>query len=351
MRKRMICITAVCLVLAMLTGCTGLADYLDRISQLLGFTMTSFEDMVYTRPDMEHFRQVLEKSCTDAEKETDFDDLQSIILDFYGAYESFYTNYCLASIYYSKDLTDSYWQAENTFCTENGAEVDAGLDRLYRILAKSPLRDKLEGEDYFGPDFFDSYDGESVYDETFNGLLARETELINRYYAISGESVAAAYYSDAYFEIYGTQLAAVFRDLVQVRQEMAAYTGYDSYPEFAYDFHHARDYTVAQADAYLQQIQTQLTPLYRRLNQSDYWSRDGIFPRDRSIPRPDPARKRPTERSCARFCPPGSRERVPSLPRTDAKAGASRECRGTIPRLNKRYRIRRARRHSARSHE
>jgi oligoendopeptidase F len=31
---------------------------------------------------------------------------------------------------------------------------------------------------------------------------------------------------------------------------------------------------VAQADAYLQQIQTQLTPLYRRLNQSDYWSMD-----------------------------------------------------------------------------
>ena len=271
MKKRILCVIAVCLVLAMLSGCAGITEYFDRISQLLGMTLTDFQEMEYTRPDMENFRRELERFCDDAATETDFEDLQDVIWNFYALYEEFYTNYALASIHYSKDLTDTYWEAENAFCTENSAEVDAGLDRFYRSLAKSPLRQKLEDEENFGPDFFADYEGESIYDETFNAMLSREAALINQYYALSGQSSATAYYSEEYFSVYGTQMAAVFRDLVQLRQEMAAYAGYDSYPEFAYDFHHVRDYTVEQADAYLSQIQQQLVPLYRQLNQSSFW--------------------------------------------------------------------------------
>lgn len=271
MKKRVLCITAVCLVLAMLSGCAGLADYLDRLKQQLGLSVTDFQDMQYTRPDMENFRQALEQHCAEAAEETNLETLERLILDFYAVYENYYTNYFLATIHYSKDLTDSYWEAENAFCSENSSEVDAGLDRFYRVLAKSPLRDKLEGEDYFGPDFFVNYEGESVYDENFHAMLAREAALVNQYYAVSGQSIATAYYSNEYFEVYGTQMAEIFRDLVQVRQEMAAYAGYDSYPEFAYDFHHVRDYTVEQAEAYMLQIQSQLVPLYRQLNGSGFW--------------------------------------------------------------------------------
>ena len=272
MKKRILCITAVCLVLAMLTGCSVIQSYFDRLSQLLGFSMTDFADMEYTRPDMDAFRAGLERCCADAEKETNIRKMQQIILDFYGLYEDFYTSYALAMIHYSKDLTDSYWEAENAFCTEHTAEVDAGLDRLYRVLAKSSLREELEGEDFFGPGFFEDYQGESIYDDTFNAMLTREAELVNQYYMVSSEAASAVYYSDAYFEYYGTKMATIFRDLVEVRQKMAAYAGYDSYPEFAYDFHHVRDYTVDQAQDYLQQIQTHLVPLYRQLNTSGYWN-------------------------------------------------------------------------------
>ena len=270
MKKRILWITAVVLVLAMLTGCSGIMEYFDRLSQLLGFSLMNFSDMEYTRPDMDDFQRVLDQCCADAETETNFNKIQNIIMDFYGAYEDFCTNYYLATIYYSKDLTNTYWEAEYTFCTENSAKVDAGLDRLYRVLAKSPLRDKLEGEDYFGADFFVDYEGESIYDDTFNALLARETELVNAYYVISGQSNSAAYYSNEYFEVYGTQMATIFRDLVAVRQEMADHAGYDSYPEFAYDFYHVRDYTVEQAKTYMTEIQT-LVPLYRQLHQNGFW--------------------------------------------------------------------------------
>lgn len=277
MKKRILRIVALCLVMTMLTGCAGIAEYFDRLRQMLGLTLTDFADMTYTRPDMEQFQKVLDQSCADAASETDFDKLQNVILDFYAVYESFYTNYFLATIYYSKDLTDPYWEAENTFCTENSSVADAGLDRLYRALAKSPLREQLEGEDYFGPGFFAAYEGESIYDENFNAMLAREAALINQYYAVSGESVSVAYYSEEFFSVYGQQLAEIFRDLVAVRQEMAAYAGYENYPEFAYDFYHVRDYSVEQAENYMAQIQAQLTPLYRQLNTSGFWNME-LYP-------------------------------------------------------------------------
>lgn len=271
MKKRVLRIVALCLVMTMLTGCAGITAYFEKIKQMLGLTLTDFADMSYTRPDMDAFQKALDQACTGAASETNFMKLQNVILDFYAVYESFYTNYFLATIYYSKDMTDAYWEGENTFCTEQSSVANAGLDKLYRALAKSPLREQLEGEDFFGPGFFEAYEGESVYDETFNAMLAKEAALINQYYAISGESRSVAYYSEEFFSVYGQQLAEVFRDLVQVRQEMAAYAGYESYPEFAYDFHHVRDYSVEQAQDYMAQIQTQLTPLYRQLNTSGFW--------------------------------------------------------------------------------
>ena len=271
MKKRILSITAVCLVLSMLTGCSGVIEYFKKLGQFFGIGTITFSDMQYTRPDMDQFQKVLDNTCAEAATQTNFDKLQNSVLEFYSVYESFYTNYFLATIYYSKDLTNTYWETENNFCSDNSAQVDAGLDRLYRVLAKSPLRDQLEGDDYFGAGFFDNYEGESVYDETFRALLAQETTLVNQYYLISGQSASTAYYSNEYFEIYGTQMAEVFRDLVQVRQEMATHAGYSSYPEFAYDFYHTRDYTVAQAEEYMQQIQQQLVPLYKQLNHNGFW--------------------------------------------------------------------------------
>ena len=59
----------------------------------------------------------------------------------------------------------------------------------------------------------------------------------------------------------------LFRSLVLLRQEMAAYAGYDSYPEFAYDFYYVRDYSLEQTTSYLADIRAELSPLYRSVVQ------------------------------------------------------------------------------------
>ena len=261
-------VLALCLVL---TGCAGLnfAGYFQQLGALLGGRLlTPYNQMEYTRPDMEQFQKTLEDCCARAEAEKKLDKLVQIIYEFYGVYDDFYTGYALAMIGYSKDQTDTYWQEEYEFCTENTAQVDAGLDRFYRVLAQSPLRSELEGEAYFGTGYFDSYEGDSLFDEVFQDLLRQEQELENRYYDIIAQAGEDFGPDRSFYVVYGGQISEIFLELIRVRNAQAAHAGYDSYPEFAYDFYYDRDYTVQQATAYLADIDAELSSLYRQARYS-----------------------------------------------------------------------------------
>ncbi len=276
MKKILRALVALCLVVCMLLGGCGFIDIGGYFSNLAGLfagqSLTSFADMEYTRPDMDEFQSVLEDTLTQAAEQKNLDKLVDSIFSFYEIYDSFSTNYALANIYYSKDLTDTYWEAEYNFCLENAATADAGLDSLYRALAASPIRAQLETDDYFGEGYFDAWEGESLYDDTFRGYLEQEAQLQSRYYSISAEAAAAEYYSEEYFDTYGSQMAQVYVELVKLRQQIATYAGYDSYPEFAYEFYYGRDFTCQQADTYLAAIQQELVPLYTKLMNSGFWS-------------------------------------------------------------------------------
>ena len=116
---------------------------------------TAYADMEYTRPDLAAHQQALDAACAAAENAMTLKELENRIWEYYAIFDDCYTNYNLAYIRYSIDISDLYWQEEYAFCAENIAQMDAGLDTLYRALAQSPYRAQLEGEDYFGADFFD----------------------------------------------------------------------------------------------------------------------------------------------------------------------------------------------------
>lgn len=270
--KKMFSILAVVLALCIaLTGCTGLnfARYFQQLGALLGGgLLMPYNQMEYTRPDMEQFQKTLEDCCARAEAEKKLDKLVQIIYEFYGVYDDFYTGYALAMIGYSKDQTDTYWQEEYNFCTANTAQVDAALDRFYRVLAKSSLREELEGEEYFGAGYFDGYDGESIYDDAFRELLRQETELENRYFDLIAQAGEDFGYTQSFYDTYGQQMGEIFLELIRVRQQQATHAGYESYPEFAYEFYYNRDYTLQQATSYLADIRAELAPLYKEAAQT-----------------------------------------------------------------------------------
>lgn len=251
-------VLALVLVMGMLCGCAASEE----------IPLTRYSDMVYERPDIRAVEQALDEACRLGAGE-DARKILEAVYDFYDEYDWFYTNYSLADIAYSGDLTDIYWEEEYGYCLENSMAVDAALDELYYALAKSPVREALEAE-YFGEGFFDSYEGESYWDETYEALLAREAELQSEYYALSEWGLEYAEY-EAYYDACADEMARLLAQLIGVRQELAEYWGYDSYPQLADELYYYRDYTAEQVEGYLEEIRQELVPLYRQLAQSDAW--------------------------------------------------------------------------------
>lgn len=262
MNHKRIRLMAVIMIIAMLfTGCSDISfeEMMEQLySAVLLGASTSFEDMEYSRPDLAAFDAQLEETLSQAQTQEDADDLMAQVYLFYEYYYDFYTNYSLANIRYCQNMTDIYWDTEYSWCLENAAQVDAGLDSLLYALADSPLKEDLETEEYFGEDFFDAYQGDSLWDETFTELMTREAKLLDEYYALEASLADGDHQA----------LEENFVQLVQVRQEIARYAGYDNYADFAYAFYYYRDYTATQTETYLQQIAQELAPMYQSLDVS-----------------------------------------------------------------------------------
>ncbi len=274
MKKGLLRLVSLMLVLVLtLTGCAGfdLSSARDRFWTLLQLgTATHFEDMEYVRPDLVPFQTLLDETMEKIPEAQDADALMEDVLALYEYYYNFATNYALANIHYCQNVSDIYWNDEYSWCMENSAEVSAGMDRLLYALADSPLREQLEAEEYFGEGFFDAYEGDSLWDETFTELMDQENALVDQYYELNALAESAAD-AEEYFTVYGVQIEEIFVQLVKLRQQIARYAGYESYPEFAYEFYFYRDYTPQQALSFVQQIQQELVPLYLQLD-SDVWA-------------------------------------------------------------------------------
>lgn len=266
MKKHLRSLLALVLVLSLLlSGCSA-SSFETFFQGLAGFLQGSltvpFDDMTYTRPDPNSFVRAAGETSQNAQTAENADALMEEIYRCYDLYYDFYTNYTLSLIHYSTDITDIYWEKEYNYCQNQSAQVDGAMDALLYALADSPLRSELEKTEYFGEGYFSAYDGESFWDDTFTGLMARESELLNKYYELTGESLEETGYTDEYFSTWGARFSELFCQLVVLRQEIAAYAGYESYVAFAYDYYYHRDYTPQQAAKLMEGIQKELTELY-----------------------------------------------------------------------------------------
>ncbi len=262
--KRGLRLLALVLAAAVLLGGCGsslLRELLNGQQAQEGYT--AFGDMQYTRPDMEAHDALLEEACNLGQTGRDLEAVMEAVYAYYDCCDSIYTNYSLADLYYCMDMSDTYWQEETGFCAEAAAQADGGLEALYYALARSPILEQLEGEAYFGPGFFDGYRGENPWaDPQVEALIDRELALEEQYYALWSAALQEPLYTSRFYRDHAPGLEQVFLELIRVRQDLAAAFGYDSYPEFAYDCYHYRDYGPAQAEEYLVRVAKTLGPVY-----------------------------------------------------------------------------------------
>jgi len=259
MKTRLFPRIALCLaVCLLLSGCSGLLQLLPGLGG-----GPSFSDMPYVRPDITNLCQMADKCATEASTTESVSALMDTAYQVFYLYNDFMTNYSLANIRYCQNMTDIYWQTEYDYCLAKHAQVVSAMDQMLYALADSPFRMQLESDQYFGAGYFDAYEGDSLWDETFTDLMEQEAALLSKYYEISAASVDTEYYSEEFFNTYGNQLVSLFVELVALRQQIGAYAGYDSYAQFAYEYYYLRDYTCQQVAVLLESIQRELVPAYR----------------------------------------------------------------------------------------
>ena len=261
------------LVLALavfLSGC-GIREVAGELSQILGSSdLVPFDSMEYQHPDLAAIRASLDTAISVAEDPNSTTDaVVDAIYGFYDEYDWFYTCSALADIHYSIDLTDIYWEKEYSYCQDQTGAVDAMLEELYYALAASPHRAVLEAE-HFGEGYFESYDGDNMWDAVFVSLLEAESILESRYYELSSQALDHVPGSEEYYDAVAEDMAILLVELIALRQEIADYWGYTNYVDFANDFYYYRDFTASDMADYLSRIRDLLVPVYLQIREEDW---------------------------------------------------------------------------------
>ena len=108
-KKRLVLIV---LVLALLVSGCSMEVLEELLNSYYSTPTVHFRDMEYTHPDMMELEKTLSKSCETLASTRDIDAAMEAVYAFYDVYDRFYTNYNLADLNYSRDLTDLGWEEE-----------------------------------------------------------------------------------------------------------------------------------------------------------------------------------------------------------------------------------------------
>ena len=247
----------------------------------------NFEDMVYERPDLD---------AVDA----DFDAALQLIADQTGEEEVFAaydalmadishlsTMSTLASIQSDLDLNNSYYEEETTLLDNELTRLDNRMNEVTEAILNSAYASAFT--ERMGSDFVERYEFYSQLNSPeIEELVAQENDLVSEYRQLlakeyttelNGEEVTmddldltTAESVQAYYDIYAqknAECAAVYRELVQLRTQIASTLGYDSYADYAYD-NLGRDFTKEEAAQFSEMVKEYIAPLYAQLESQYY---------------------------------------------------------------------------------
>ena len=291
MKKKLTHIISILLALLMLSGCSAdfFAETLRRIQHSVvtaNSGTVKFSEIEYTRPDIDAISADF-AAVTDAlDSGAAYSEVTALLDVCYANYYGFDTMYTVADIRSCQDVYDTYYSGELSWCSENYSVVQQKFEDVLYACAASELAGELE-ENYFWDGFTDDYadSTDSHYNAEAVALMQKESSLLSEYRALAADSAAdmanaAADIDNSYgltcevYEKYNEDFARIYIELVRVRQELAAMYGMD-YEQMQFDFYFERDYTPAQAAAYVADIRRYMVPVYEELMAGDVYS--GVY--------------------------------------------------------------------------
>ena len=295
MKRKLCVIVAVLLSASLLGGFTMTQDYQEGVPGFpsAGGTeeLCRFSEMPYVRPDLAAFEEAAEEIETALDAGVSFHGLVKLLDKLQALYDTACTMYTIADIRNCRDLTDEFYAEEYAWCLPASAEIERIMERVLLLCGASEYGPRLERE-YFWEGFLEEYgpEAESMLTEEYVELAAQEGGLIARYRSLTARPVfefdgedmvfpdalndARSYREyqrmlEAYYDQYNPLLGELYLQLVQVRRQEAELLGYGSAADMMFDIGYARDYTAAEASAFLSSVQKELVPLYLRYGSSE----------------------------------------------------------------------------------
>ncbi len=279
---------------------SGISDNLDKIIvpeyKEYPRKTVNFSEIVYKRPDFDKINNAFQEVIDIInENSIPYEEQLAKIEALEEDYENVLTMYQLANIYNSKKASEVFWNTEFSYVSENYPAFAKSIEDLYVCAANSPNAEKFEN-DYFGSGLIDEYKDGGILSENMVKLWSDEEALEAKYSSISTATVTVTYKGkeatvdnilSEYLEKYGENskeyLAAysacmqeyedkstvlfreIFIDLIKIRKLIADELGYASYKTYAYESY-GRDYSEAEAEAFIDDIAEFAVPVYQTLN-------------------------------------------------------------------------------------
>lgn len=247
----------------------------------------NFEDMVYTRPDLDALDADFDQALSLAEQPEETEALLALYQQILDEISYISTMDTLASLQNEIDLTNEYYETEMNLLDNELTRIDNRMNELTEAILASSHEEAFT--DYVGEDFIARYEFNSKLNSTeIEDLTEQENALVTEYKKLLSAEYTTTYkgqevtlddldYSDPnvatpYYAIYQEKNAAcaeVYQELVQVRVQIADILGYDSYIDYAYDCL-GRDFTKEDAQAFCEMVKEYLVPLYQELDDAYY---------------------------------------------------------------------------------
>lgn len=250
----------------------------------------NYSEMEYVRPDLDavydNFQLALDLAGQEDSEEQLFETYDALLAQI----NAISTMDTLATLQSEADLSNQYYEDEMTLLDNELTRLDNRMNEVTEAVLQSTYADAFT--ERMGTDFIERYEFYSKLNSPeIEELSDRENALVTEYkklltkeytYTYNDEvytldslnelSVSTQEDADIFYEIYygiyeqkNAECAEIYRQLVQLRMEIARTLGYDSYADYAYDYL-GRDFTKEDAASFAETVKQYIVPLYEELD-------------------------------------------------------------------------------------
>ncbi len=252
--------------------------------------LTTFDEIVYTRPNFDEIRTFYEKLNEKLSKASSYAAVKACILEEEEYSSHVNTMMTVVEIRHTVDTSDEFYEKENEYIRQGYPEVLPHMQAFNVALLNSPFKKQIDEE--YGTQFLKSVqlsvDG---FSEQNVPLMQEESQLLNRYQKLTASCKISfdggernlygilKYFSDPdravrkaaaqryaeFFQAHDEELGEIFDKLVKLRHQMGVNMGFKNFISLGYMQQGRLDYGEKEVAAFRRQVEEELVPFCQKI--------------------------------------------------------------------------------------